>query len=62
MPPRDAALRAAKALMRQPRAEALEAQMAHEIAVFERQLASPELVEAVSAFLEKRAPDFSRFS
>jgi enoyl-CoA hydratase/carnithine racemase len=38
------------------------AQMEEERARFEAQLSSPEAREAMSAFLEKRAPDFSRFS
>jgi enoyl-CoA hydratase/carnithine racemase len=33
-----------------------------ELTVFKERLASPELKEAATAFLEKRAPDFSKFS
>lgn len=53
------AVRATKALMRDK--PALEAQMAAEIEVFARQLQSEEAREAFTAFMEKRAPDFSRF-
>lgn len=38
------------------------ARMEQERVQFERQLSSPEAREAMSAFLEKRAADFSRFS
>jgi enoyl-CoA hydratase/carnithine racemase len=38
------------------------ARMAQESVHFERQLGSPEAREAMSAFLEKRAPDFPRLS
>jgi enoyl-CoA hydratase/carnithine racemase len=38
------------------------ARIAEESVHFERQLGSPEAREAMSAFLEKRAPDFSRLS
>lgn len=55
------ALRSAKALMRGAHADLLEARMALEVQSFQHHLRSPELAEAVSAFLEKRAPDFSSF-
>ncbi len=55
-----AALRETKALMRaMPESNA--ERMARENKVFEVRLQSPELKEAVAAFQEKRAPDFSRF-
>jgi enoyl-CoA hydratase/carnithine racemase len=55
-----AALRETKALMRaMPESDA--ERMARENKVFEVRLQSPELKEAVAAFQEKRAPDFSRF-
>ena len=57
------ALRLAKELLKGDahRAE-VAARMAQESVHFERQLSSPEAREAMSAFLEKRAPDFSRLS
>ncbi|HEX5611386.1 MAG TPA: enoyl-CoA hydratase [Burkholderiales bacterium] len=59
LPP--AAVRAAKALMREPyRARVAEAMQA-EGKVFRERLASPEAKEAMTAFFEKRKPDFSRF-
>jgi len=59
LPP--AAVRATKALMRQRfGARTLEA-MEAEGKVFRDQLASPEAKEAMTAFFEKRKPDFSRF-
>ena len=54
------ALRDTKALMRADH-EPVPARIARENAVFADHLASPELAEAVAAFLEKRPPDFSRF-
>ena len=54
-----AALQASKALMkRASRAQVVET-MEAELAVFADRLTSAELHEAVSAFLEKRPPDFS---
>lgn len=40
--------------------ELLVAQMQKEAALFVKQLASPELAEAISAFFEKRKPDFTK--
>jgi enoyl-CoA hydratase/carnithine racemase len=59
LPP--AAIRQSRALIRADQAEVL-ACMARETAIFKAQLASPEFREAVSAFLQKRAPDFSKAS
>ncbi|MEY1662873.1 enoyl-CoA hydratase [Isoalcanivorax beigongshangi] len=59
MPP--ASVRLTKELMRAPHAEVLAAQMAREGAEFVQRLTSPEAREAMTAFVEKRAPDFSRF-
>lgn len=57
-----AALREAKKLMKDPARDALSAHVMTEAAAFMGRLSSPELPEAVAAFFEKRAPDFSRFS
>jgi enoyl-CoA hydratase/carnithine racemase len=54
-----AAMRASKALMRRANATALRETMDEEYRVFAERLASPELAEAVTAFLEKRAPEFA---
>lgn len=56
-----AALRQAKAFMRQGSAAALKQQMQSEGARFCQMLLEPEAREAMQAFVEKRAPDFSRF-
>lgn len=54
-----AAVRLTRALMRD--AAAIVARMAEEADHFHAQLLSPEAREAIVAFSEKRAPDFSRF-
>ena len=55
------AVRLTKALMkRQP--EAVAARMAQETRHFGAQLTSPEVREAITAFMQKRAPDFSSLS
>ena len=59
LPP--AALRATKALMKTHVART-STRIDEELAVFQQRLASPELKEAATAFLEKRQPDFSKFS
>ncbi len=59
LPP--AAVQAAKALMKKPFAARSAEAMADEGAVFRERLASPEAKEAMTAFFEKRKPDFSRF-
>jgi len=59
LPP--AAVQAAKALMRKRLAPFVGAAMEEEGAVFAERLASPEAKEAMTAFFERRKPDFSRF-
>ena len=55
------AVRMTKELMkRQP--EPVDARMAEEARHFGAQLASPEVREAITAFMQKRAPDFSKTS
>ncbi|HEX2094105.1 MAG TPA: enoyl-CoA hydratase [Longimicrobiaceae bacterium] len=56
-----AAVRATKALLRRADRAALPERMRQEGEVFIERLRSPEAREAMQAFLERRAPDFSRF-
>jgi enoyl-CoA hydratase/carnithine racemase len=56
-----ASLRATKALMK-THVGRTSTRIEEELTVFKERLASPELKEAATAFLEKRAPDFSKFS
>jgi len=51
---------AAKALMKQPHAAAVEAQLREENARFRELLGQPAAREALAAFMQKRKPDFSR--
>ena len=55
------AVRLSKRLLRQRDRAAIDAVMIEEAEVFLSRLRSPELQEAVQAFMEKRAPDFSTF-
>jgi enoyl-CoA hydratase/carnithine racemase len=59
LPP--ASVRAAKALMKRPLLQAIAAQMDEESRIFSERLQSGEAKEAMTAFFEKRKPDFSRF-
>ena len=59
LPP--AAVRQAKALMKKRFAARTAEAMSEEGAVFRERLGSPEAKEAMTAFFEKRKPDFSRF-
>lgn len=54
-------LRRAKQLLRQGHQAALDVALAAEGRALQESLQSPELAEAVSAFLAKRTPDFSQF-
>ncbi len=56
-----ASLRLTKALMRRD-TESIPARMAQEGQYFAQQLQSPEAREAMEAFLQRRKPDFSRFT
>jgi len=56
-----AAVRAAKALMRRRFGARTAEAMEEEGNVFRERLQSPEAKEAMTAFFEKRKPDFSRF-
>lgn len=55
-------LRATKQLLKKDIREQAQAIMEREQELFKAGLKSPEFTEAVSAFMEKREPDFSRFS
>jgi enoyl-CoA hydratase/carnithine racemase len=59
LPPR--AIRETKQLMRRGRPD-LQGRISEELELFRERLISPEAAEAFAAFMEKRAPDFSRFS
>jgi len=56
-----ASIRTTKALMKRPRADAIQATLAAESERFAAMLQGPEAKEAFTAFFEKRKPDFSKF-
>jgi len=59
LPP--ASVRLTKQLMKRQHGQAIASQMAEESRVFAERLQSGEAKEAMTAFFEKRKPDFSRF-
>ncbi|HVC12685.1 MAG TPA: enoyl-CoA hydratase-related protein, partial [Burkholderiales bacterium] len=60
LPP--ASVRLTKQLMKRRLAQAVAEQMDEEGRLFRERLAAPEAKEAMTAFFEKRKPDFSKFS
>lgn len=59
LPP--AAVRLSKSLIHRGHKEAVRETMLHEGELFAERLTSPEAVEAMTAFMEKRAPNFAQF-
>ena len=57
-----ASVRLTKALLKQGYADALQESIAAEVVSFQERLQSPEAGEALQAFVQRRKPDFSRFS
>jgi len=55
------ALRATKALLRKTGQAELDRAIREEVAIIAERLDSPETREALTAFLEKRKPDFAKF-
>jgi enoyl-CoA hydratase/carnithine racemase len=60
LPPK--AVEVSKGLMQGPGREQLRQVIADEGALFNQRLRSPEAIEALSAFMQRRKPDFSKFA
>ena len=60
LPP--ASVRMTKELMKRALSQPVRERMQEELGLFGERLRSPEAKEALSAFMQKRKPDFSRFS